>query len=350
MAVNQSNKSWNPLQWFRRLFKRRSNSDECIADILLIFESNSRLLTRSELDLIIRHLPETYYESNSNQTIYSLKSNGKPFFVDTNQYNYDIYRHQTDVGNGMYFCDKHRDLMYVLRILFCELNTSQMTRKQLDLVLEVLPQSYYEMNLNQTIYSFKLNGKPFFIDKTHYIGDNLMKSHTSPLINTDITEETDIKLNSSKSFGKKLSEKNRLIFIQLKTREKLLKLKQNKTIARNGLNRRQSKDNSLDNRAMDRQNGQYLEPKEVILKADKWIKLLSERKVHQKSERNNSSKNENQIQNKCKESPFDGNERRKRVALKSKLKQVLNCELLRPTFYAICEVIESNDVNHNNDK
>ena len=125
----------------------------------------SKILNKSELTSLLDIVPEDVYEVNTNKTIYSSKLNGKAFFVDQSQFNFDVYLHQTNVENGVHFCDKYRDLMYVLRVLFSQETNYLMDRKELKCVLQVVPKDLLEVNSNQTIYSFKLNGKAFFIDK-----------------------------------------------------------------------------------------------------------------------------------------------------------------------------------------
>ena len=366
ISVNENNQTTDnqkSVNWFLKffcLFKRKSKSNKTIDEIMSILELTSRLLTTSELGLILEHLPEDSYETNANQTIYSLKCNGKPFFIDYSQYNYDIYSHQTCVGNGIYFCDKHRDLMYVLRILFYEQTISQITTQELEYILKVLPKSYYEVNANQTIYSFKLNGKPFFIDKSHYNYEEY-SSEAKPSLPlyeklesvNEIIEETDIK---SKGLGEKYAERNRKVFIKLKTHTNDFKQKLIQNSITDGLNG-YSYDIICDKTAAIPRKTESKDTKELSPKANKWSKSLAKRRVYQKSDlmiQTISSKEAKHILNKCKESLFDWsgrNERRKRLELKAKLSSVNNCDLLSSTLYAICEAIEEpNDMNHNSNR
>jgi len=328
ISVNQTTdkKSRNWFSKYCRSFKFKSNAYQPMDGNMAITELTSKLVTKNELDIVLGYLPPDCYETNANQTIYSLKCNGKPFFIDYGQYNYDIYWHQTSVGNDHYFSDKHTDLMYVLRILFYEQNISEMTYKELDYILKVLPKSYYELNANKTIYSFKLNGKPFFIDKRHYnyseytfeskISHHLYKSIESV---NNIKEETDITMNCSKALGEKFAEKSRFFFIRIKSPsnwfsyeiESPLKYKSPKS--------------------------SHTLAKRIVYESDLMIQMIS-------------SKEAKHILNQCKEALFDWcgrSERRKQLELKAKLSSVIDCDLLSKTLYAICEAIEPNDVNHN---
>ncbi len=359
--VNNESNNWffKSKLLFCGLLSTKLNLIETINELLLIIQTNSRLLSKSELNLILKQLPNDYYETNSNQTIYSLKNRGKPFFIDKTVYDYNIYLHQTNIDNSIIYFNKYQDLMYVLRTLFSEQNNycQQINVKDLEHIIKVLPKVYYEVNTNQTIYSFKLNGKQFYMNENFYNNEEYSYEININIESNNFNENIKEIDSNSKRLGQKFAEKNRLIFIKIKNYENESKIRSIEKLKSYGFRRYGMKWISnkeinpkiyLNKRRLIPQNGKYEDPIAVDPIGDKWSKSLARRRVYRKSElmiRIISSKEAKHILNKCKESLFDWNERnerRKRVELKAKLKPVVKCDLLKTKLYPISE---SNELN-----
>jgi hypothetical protein len=271
--------------------------------------------------------------------------------------------------------------MYILLTLISQ-NIPQLNRHDLENILRILPKVCYEVNCDQTIYSLKFNGKPFFIDKRFlHIEDNSQEINTeSQIIENSylISTESQIIENSyviptesqriensyvisteSQTLGEKFAEENRLVFLSFKGCEKdqrkrlideLKKTghkKEGKSwVSRNPLN----PEIYLNRRKLIPQNGIYDDPKEVPPKEDKWDKSLVRRKLYTKSElmiRFLNMKETKFILNKCKESLFERKnrkERREKVKTDANVKPVVGCDILHQTLYSINESDEEKNL------
>jgi hypothetical protein len=277
-------------------------------------ELNSGLLSSDEIEKVIRKLPKDSYEVNCNQTIYALKKTGKPFFIDKSNYDFNIYLHQTNIQNSTQ-SDSENDFMYILLTLISQ-NIPQLNPQELENILKILPKVCYEVNCDQTIYSLKFNGKPFFIDKrflnfedySQEINTESQRIENSYTISTEsqriencymISTESQRIKNSymisteSQTLGEKFAEENRLVFMSFKGSEKdqrkrlidELKKTGHKKEGKNWVSKNPlNPEIYLNRRKLIPQNGIYDDPKEVPPKEDKWDKSLVRRKLYTKSE------------------------------------------------------------------
>jgi hypothetical protein len=232
-------------------------------------------------------------------------------------------------------------------------NIPQLNRQELENILKILPKVCYEVNCDQTIYSLKLNGKPFFMDNRFL---NFEDNSQEIDIECERMENCNMISIESQELGEKFAEKNRLVFMSLKgiERDQRKRLtdelkktghkKEGKSwVSKNGVN----PEIYLNRRKLIPQNGIYDDPKQVPPKEDKWDKSLVRRKLYTKSElmiRFLNMKETKFILNKCKESLFEKKnrkQRREKVKTDANVKPVVGCDLLHQTLYSINESEES---------